>query len=1136
MPKVSIIMPVFNGEKYICESIESIIGQTFADWEFIIVNECGSNQKTTEILHAYEKKDSRIKIIQNVERLRIAESLNVAIRNSSGEYIARMDSDDRAGNMRLQKQVEYLDSHPEIGIVGIHPTVFGDADWDWNTEYNSDTILADSLFYLPFLHPTVMFRKEVVELNRLEYNKEYFYTEDYDFFERMLHVTKASNIDDKTLFFYRIHGAAATFIGGNTGIDIYKQVMARAFSRLELNFDKEELSLLCIHEGCKNCTGEKLYNNISRLDLLLKQILTSNLTKKIYNQESLFNTLHKRWMQLWNNEIVPSYSGNVPQLLREEFERSIFYQKEFVLTFKRDHKNTSTPKVTVLMSVYNGQNYLYESIKSIQNQTFQDWELLIICDPSTDHTVDIITEYQKKDNRIRLVCNEKRLGLAETLNKGIREAAGIYIARMDDDDLSLPTRLEKEVRVLENNPNIAVVGSWQKHFGTSNWVHQPPETCEEMKATLLFECCVCHSTIMFRRDTFIQNHYFYDSKFYSEDYELWTRVIQKYDMYTIPEVLGEYRLNGDNITAEKMDKIDIEARNIVAKTLRNNLHINVKDQDKVLLAKWTNPFQNQSDLKAQKILIEQEKELLDQIRDANKKCKYYDEKALDAILKIRWKWVNGDVEEPREVVDENLNVKKISVLKRFAKRIVRPLYRPFQLRFEKRLIDIQQSVWDLDGHVGDYAHKNLNLSKGILHREDQLVQNIESLTRDTEPLIQSVDDIAYKIDEQLNEFERFGKEISRLNNHATEIEHQLDIKSKEIIAYVDDRIWKAELEICNSLKKYTNEIGKVVSMVKERQKIVLLGTPYHSNLGDYAQTYCIEQMVKDQYAEYDFFSFEVSQQSDFDYSSLLLAIRDKLTEKDTILIQSGMHLTDVYKNEQNLLRQALKVFRENRMIILPQTMFYMNDENKQSFLSYMGEFDNVMFYAREQHTFEEAKKYLKTGNVSMCPDVVHSLIGRFQKYDFERKGILVCKRKDDDDILISTSELKESLENLSMEIHWMDTELEISPSELKMDTAYILNDIVREMSKYQLVITDRLHGTIFSLIANTPVLLIGLKSDKVQANYEWYKNVPDILQYVDLIGNVSEIDEKVEGMLQKQYDYRLSDYFYKKYFDNFLLK
>ena len=774
---MSIVMPVYNGEKFISESIDSVLDQTFTDWELIIVNEFGSNKETTEIIHRYEKKDSRIKVIQNEQRLRIAESLNVGMRNAAGEYIARMDSDDRAGKMRIQKQVEYLDSHPEIGIIGIHPTVFGDANWDWNTEYDSDTILADSLFYLPFLHPTVMFRKKVVVKNELEYNKEYFYTEDYDFFERMLHVTKASNIDDKTLFFYRIHGEAATFVGGNTGIEIYKQVMERAFSRLGLIFDQEEISLLCIHEGCKNCTGEKLYNNISRLDLLLKQILTSNLTKKIYNQESLFNTLHKRWMQLWNNEIVPSYSGNVPQLLREEFERSIFYQKEFVLTFKRDHKNTSTPKVTVLMSVYNGQNYLYESIKSIQNQTFQDWELLIICDPSTDHTVDIITEYQKKDNRIRLVCNEKRLGLAETLNKGIREAAGIYIARMDDDDLSLPTRLEKEVWILENNPNIAVVGSWQKHFGTSNWVHRPPETCEEMKATLLFECCVCHSTIMFKKDIFIQNNYFYDSKFYSEDYELWTRVIQKYDMYTIPEILGEYRLNGDNITAEKLDKIDIEARNIVAKTLKNNLHINIKEQDNILLAKWTNPFQEQSDLKEQKLLIEREKELLDQIRDANKKCKYYDEKALDAILKIRWKWVNGDVEETQEIVDGNLNVKKISIIKRMVKKIVKPLYRPFQQRFEKKLIDIQQTIWNLDGHIGDYYESNKR--QLINYFEKDKKQLMDSFEKDKKQLIDDIKKEFFEYTKGLQDYQL--NELEKAKN-ATEEK-------------IDSKVWQAEKNI-----------------------------------------------------------------------------------------------------------------------------------------------------------------------------------------------------------------------------------------------------------------------------------------------------------------------------------------------------
>lgn len=98
-------------------------------------------------------------------------------------------------------------------------------------------------------------------------------------------------------------------------------------------------------------------------------------------------------------------------------------------------------------------------------------------------------------------------------------------------------------------------------------------------------------------------------------------------------------------------------------------------------------------------------------------------------------------------------------------------------------------------------------------------------------------------------------------------------KGKGIIAYVDDRIWKAELEICNSLKKYTDEMGKAMSLSKERSKIVLLGTPYHSNLGDYAQTYCMNKWWH-QYPEYDFISFEVSSQSDFDYSNLFLAIKE----------------------------------------------------------------------------------------------------------------------------------------------------------------------------------------------------------------------------------------------------------------------
>lgn len=786
MPKVSIIMPVYNGEKYIRESIDSIINQTYKDWEFIIVNEFGSNQKTSEILREYENRDSRIRIIQNTSRLRIAESLNVGIHNAKGEYLARMDSDDISGKYRLEKQVEFLDNHPEIGIVGIHPTVFGDADWDWNTEYNSDTILADSLFFLPFLHPTVMFRKKAVEDVGLQYNKEYFYTEDYDFFERMLHVVKASNIDDRSLFFYRIHGGAATFAGGNIGIDIYKTVMDRAFGRLDLDFNKSELSLLCIHEGCKNYQGKELYDKIAQLELLLKDIFIANIKKTIFDQDSLFNTLHKRWSHLWNSDIVPTYNGNVPQLIREQFERSIFYQNEFALSYK--NKNDIKPKVTVLMPVYNGQNYLFEAIKSIQNQTFTNWELLIINDASTDYTVSIIEEYQKKDNRIRLITNETNLKIAKSLNKGICESRGLYIARMDDDDISLPMRLEKEVTILDNNPNIVVVGSWQKHFGTNNWIHRPPESSEAIKAMLLFECCVCHSTVMFKKDIFVENNFFYSSSFLSEDYQLWTRVAEKYDLYTIPEILGEYRLDGDNITAGKEVKFDEEARSIVADTLKKKLHLNIKEEDKILLAKWINPFQSQSNPSDKERLLEQERALLDKIRDANKKWKYYDENSLDRALKLRWKWANGDEIEVREVVDENLNVRKISYLKRLAKKIVRPFYRPFQQRYEKRLMDIQQSVWDLDGHVGDYAEKildrvskeiqnNLNeINKNFMHNTNDISNQIDKMNMQ---IVNAQDDVKNKVDGKVWQAEE------NLLAHQQNLNDQMQLMKEEIHRHID---------------------------------------------------------------------------------------------------------------------------------------------------------------------------------------------------------------------------------------------------------------------------------------------------------------------------------------------------------------
>ena len=123
----------------------------------------------------------------------------------------------------------------------------------------------------------------------------------------------------------------------------------------------------------------------------------------------------------------------------------------------------SSPIVTVLMPVYNAEKYLAEAINSILNQTFTNYELLIINDGSTDKSEEIILKYS--DKRIRYIKNDKNIRLVATLNKGIELAKGKYIARMDADDISVPTRLEKQITLLENNEDIGVCGSFLYVFG-----------------------------------------------------------------------------------------------------------------------------------------------------------------------------------------------------------------------------------------------------------------------------------------------------------------------------------------------------------------------------------------------------------------------------------------------------------------------------------------------------------------------------------------------------------------------------------------------------------------------------------------------------------------------------------------------
>lgn len=203
---------------------------------------------------------------------------------------------------------------------------------------------------------------------------------------------------------------------------------------------------------------------------------------------------------------------------------------------------TKTPKISVVMAVYNTANYLAEAIDSILQQTFPDFEFIIIDDKSTDHTAQILEHFAAQDSRIIVVSNEKNIGLPASLNIGLELAKGEYIARMDGDDISLPQRFERQVHFMDNHHNVGVCGTWTKIFGEIQSHHRPPRDDAMIKSILFFGSSLPHPTVFIRRELLQKHNIKYDPTFLvAQDYKLWVEASPYTTFANIQEVLLHYR-------------------------------------------------------------------------------------------------------------------------------------------------------------------------------------------------------------------------------------------------------------------------------------------------------------------------------------------------------------------------------------------------------------------------------------------------------------------------------------------------------------------------------------------------------------------------------------------------------------------
>lgn len=233
----------------------------------------------------------------------------------------------------------------------------------------------------------------------------------------------------------------------------------------------------------------------------------------------------------------------------------------------------SNPLVSVVMSVYNSEKYLKEAIDSILNQTYTNFEFIIINDGSTDSSLDIIQKYMKKDGRIVLISRENK-GLPYSLNEGIGKAKGKYIARMDADDISLPTRFEEQVKFMESNEEVGVCGTYVEFFGLrNNKTWKTPITDEECKITLMIGSCFAHPSVFIRKIILTNNKLCYDNDMYTaQDYALWSALATHTSFANIPKTLLKYREVEGSISNKAKTNLDNKF-NLISKYIGRNLDL-----------------------------------------------------------------------------------------------------------------------------------------------------------------------------------------------------------------------------------------------------------------------------------------------------------------------------------------------------------------------------------------------------------------------------------------------------------------------------------------------------------------------------------------------------------------------------------
>ena len=331
-------------------------------------------------------------------------------------------------------------------------------------------------------------------------------------------------------------------------------------------------------------------------------------------------------------------------------------------------------------------------------------------------------------------------------------------------------------------------------------------------------------------------------------------------------------------------------------------------------------------------------------------------------------------------------------------------------------------------------------------------------------------------------------------------------------------------------KKMKKEAARLLAISPAQRRIYYLGITNHVNLGDLGQHYCILNWIKNNYPDYQLEKFEADPVV-YGKNHFIEIFKSIYRPEDVIVFQSGYTTQDL-GGYHNLMHEMIaEALPEARILMLPQTIYFKNENNKQHTARILNSAKRMLFLARDFVSFETAKQMFPNVKVEAFPDIVTTLIGTLH-YNNMRDGVCLCTRNDGEK-LYSKAEidaLETRLTSSGFAVKQKDTQSNASLFEIRRNLQKHIESEIESYSHFKVTITDRYHGTIFSLCAGTPVVIIKTTDHKVTTGADWFKGVYD--DYVYVAEDLEDAYKKAQTLLTKNMDYHLQPYFKVHYYDH----